>query len=130
MIKTYRKTATIKAEQFDGSNDMINKYHIEFDDACGFPFRIETMQGWIGLAVGDWVATGVNGEHWPIYDYIFWKTYAELPAIPKVWGDAIEKFKANHYKLSELFNEWEWNYYEQELIARAWLDGYRVEEDK
>ena len=51
-----------------------------------------------------------------------------LLMIPKVWGDTIEEFKANHYKLSELFNEWDWNYDEQELIARAWLDGYQVEE--
>ena len=50
--------------------------------------------------------------------------------IPKVWGDAIEEFKANHYKLSELFNEWDWNYYERELIARAWLDGYRLGANK
>lgn len=28
----------------------------------------------------------------------------------------IEEFKANHYRLSKLFNEWEWNYDEQELL--------------
>ena len=28
MIKTYRKTAIIKAEQFDGSNEMIEKYKL------------------------------------------------------------------------------------------------------
>ena len=52
----------------------------------------------------------------------------KLPVIPKVVGDTIEEFKANHYKLSELFNEWDLNYDEQELIACAWLDGYQVEE--
>lgn len=52
-----------------------------------------------------------------------------LPVIPKVWGDTIEEFKANHYRLSEIFTEWDWNYDEQELIARAWLlGGWRVEE--
>ncbi|MEA5158628.1 DUF1642 domain-containing protein [Lactiplantibacillus plantarum] len=54
----------------------------------------------------------------------------DLPVIPKAWGDTIEEFKANHYRLSEIFAEWDWNYDEQELIARAWLDGYQVEEDK
>ena len=128
MIKVYRKTGTIKAEQFDGSNDMINKYHIEFDEAYVLPFRIETIQGWIGLAVGDWIETRVNGEHCPIADDVFKQTYAELPVIPKVYGDTIEEFKANHYKLSEMFAEWDWNYDEQEMIVRAWLDGYQVEE--
>lgn len=47
----------------------------------------------------------------------------DLPVIPKVWGDTIEKFKANHYRLSEIFTEWDWNYDEQELIARAWVLG-------
>lgn len=53
----------------------------------------------------------------------------DLPVIPKVWGDTIEEFKANHYRLSEIFTEWDWNYDEQELIARAWVLGvWRVEE--
>lgn len=54
----------------------------------------------------------------------------DMPVIPKVYGDMIEDFKAGHYKLSELLNEWDWNYDEQELIARAWLDGYQVEVEK
>jgi hypothetical protein len=53
----------------------------------------------------------------------------DLPVIPKVWGDTIEEFKDNHYRLSEIFTEWAWNYDEQELIARAWVLGvWRVEE--
>lgn len=129
MIKVYRKMGAIKAEQFDGSKNMINKYHIEFDEAYVLPFRIETIQGWIGLAVGDWIETRVNGEHCPIADDVFKKTYAELPVIPKAWADTIEEYKANHYRLEKMFTaEWILNYDEQELIARAWLDGYQVEE--
>ncbi|MCF1424468.1 DUF1642 domain-containing protein [Lactiplantibacillus plantarum] len=79
---------------------------------------------------GVWIMTGDNGEHWMVADSVFKKTYAELPVIPKVWGDTIEEFKANRYRLGEMFTEWDWNYDEQELIARAWLDGYQVEEDK
>ncbi|WP_434433801.1 hypothetical protein [Lactiplantibacillus paraplantarum] len=30
MIKAYRKTATIKAEQFDGSNEMVERYDMGF----------------------------------------------------------------------------------------------------
>ena len=52
MARTYRKTATIKAEQFDGSDEMVDKYGIrkdteymisddplEYDNA---PYQIET----------------------------------------------------------------------------------------
>lgn len=53
----------------------------------------------------------------------------DLPVIPKVWGDTIEEYKANHYRLEKIFDAWIWNYDEQELIARAWLLGvWRVEE--
>lgn len=138
MIKTYRKTATIKAEQFDGSDEMVNKYHVRCDtkymvsdDPLEYhtvPYEIETFDGcWLNIDVGDWIATGANGEHWTIADDVFKQTCAELPVIPKVWADTIEEYKANHYRLYEIFTEWSWNYDEQELIARAWLDGYQVE---
>ena len=128
MIKKYRKTATIKAEQFDGSNEMVNKYRIEYDEAYMVPFRIETLEGWIGIKACDWIATGVNGEHWPIADEVFKKTYAKLPVISRVWANTIEEYKANHYRLSEIFTEWDLGYGGQDVIARAWLDGYQVEE--
>ncbi|WP_159074703.1 hypothetical protein [Levilactobacillus brevis] len=54
----------------------------------------------------------------------------ELSVISKSWADTIEEYKANHYRLNEIFTEWSWNYDEQELIARAWLDGYQVEADE
>ena len=149
MIKIYRKTATIKAEKFDGSNEMINKYHIEIDDAYGCPFRLETLEGWLGVNIHDWIATGVNGEHWPIADDVFKKTYAELPVIPKVASDWIEKCKHDGTSVGDMLcserrpekmRDWmaltpgtyEFNqrrYKEhQELVARAWLDGYQVED--
>ena len=53
----------------------------------------------------------------------------DLPVIPEVWGDTIKEFKANHYRLSEIFTEWAWNYDEQELVARAWLDGVWLVEE-
>ncbi|ANK66907.1 hypothetical protein AYR55_03825 [Loigolactobacillus backii] len=75
MIKTYRKTDTIKAEQFDGSDNMINKYHIEFDEAYVLPFRIETIQGWIGLAVSDWILIDKNGLFSSATDEFFKENY-------------------------------------------------------
>lgn len=149
MIKIYRKTGTIKAEQFNGSNEMVKKYHIDFDDPYVLQFRIETMQGWEWLAVGDWIATGVNGEHWPIVDDVFKNTYIELPVIPEAVADWIEECKQKHISIGDMLcserrpeqmRDWmaltpgtyQFDYarYQkyQELVARAWLDGYRVEE--
>ncbi|MEN2346496.1 hypothetical protein ABC657_08735 [Lentilactobacillus parabuchneri] len=138
MIKTYRKTKMIKAEQFDGSQKMIKKYGIEDSTESGYNdsdwedegLCIPTKEGYLRINNGDWVATGIDGEHWPIADDVFRKTYAKLPVISRVWADTIEEYKANHYRLSEIFTEWDLGYGGQEVIARAWLDGYQVEADK
>lgn len=76
MIKTYRKVATIQAEQFDGSTEMINRYSIYVDDYgnCAIP----TLEGMMELEPGYWIATGVGGEHWAIANDIFKKTYVEV----------------------------------------------------
>ena len=142
MIKIYRKAATVNAEQFDGSDEMAKRYGAELYSESGYGYDavegepdgdgyvLITPEGESLVRTGDWIATGINGEHWAIEDDVFKKTYAELPVIPKVFGDTIEDLKANHYELSEFFNEWKCHYDEQELIARAWLDGYVVEEDE
>ncbi|WND29912.1 DUF1642 domain-containing protein [Lactiplantibacillus plantarum] len=161
MIKVYRKTATIKAEQFDGSEEMIDKYHVRCDTEYMFsddqleysmgPYQIETLEGFLNIGVGDWIATGVNGEHWPIADDVFKQTYVELPVIPKAVADWIEKCKHDGTSVGDMLcyerqpekvRDWieltpgtydfnQRRYAEhQDLIARAWLDGYTVEEDK
>ncbi|AWI40684.1 hypothetical protein LpLQ80_09155 [Lactiplantibacillus plantarum] len=148
MIKIYRKTDTIKAEQFDPENGIIPQgvFEKEYEHTTSgmisamidqletgnqyHNWHVKTLEGDLKVKPGDWIATGVNGEHWPIADDVFKKTYAELPVIPKTWADTIEECKNNHYKLSYIFTEWNLNYDEQELVVRAWLDGYVVEEEK
>lgn len=75
MIKTYKKVATIQAEQFDGSDEMIDRYNIDVDDYgnCAIP----TLEGMMKLEPYDWIATGVDSEHWSIRNNIFKKTYVE-----------------------------------------------------
>lgn len=157
MIKVYRKTATIKAEQFDGSNEMIDKYHVRCDteymlsdDPLEYqtvPYEIETLKGWEYINAGDWIATGIDGEHWPIADDVFKKTYAELPVIPK----NVAKHIVTEHGLSDLIpicggiyramiqtvvygyqkgDIGDWIVNHSDVFARAWLDGYTVEEDK
>ena len=151
MIKIYRKTVTIKAEQFDGSGETIKKYSITPPMPLDPDYTINTIEGDMVLGVGDWIATGINGEHWPIADDVFKRTYAELPVVPKEVADWIEKCKHDGtsvggmlcYELQpEKVRDWiehtpgtydcnQRRYREhQELVARAWLDGYVVEEDK
>ena len=135
----YRKIATIKAEQFDYET-WVHMRHDAYPMVFGDTAKdggmmatnpvIPTLEGDMRVHDGDWIATGVNGEHWPIADDVFRKTYAKLPVIPRVWADTIEEYKANHYRLSEIFTEWDLGYGGQEVIARAWLDGYQVEADK
>lgn len=86
MLKEYRKTATIKAERFDGSEEMMNKYQlIDGRDAFRFNSHIDpekvyivTLEGNFKINTSDWIATGVEGEHWAIADEIFKKTYEEV----------------------------------------------------
>lgn len=152
MIKIYRKTGTIKAEQFDGSNEMIDKYHIEMvegdyaedysmSEAGPAPYAryfLTRVDGDKEISAGDWIATGVDGEHWVIADDVFKKTYAELPVIPKNVAYIIKQAKKGDYKLGWVFNAtylglWRvsvgnWIRTHAETVARAWLDGYQVEE--
>ncbi|KZU36411.1 Phage protein [Lactiplantibacillus plantarum] len=148
MIKVYRKTATIKAEQFDGTKETAEKLGL-------FRYRggwyLETLEGSLAVKNGYWIATGVNGEHWPVLDDIFKKTYAELPVVPKAVADWIEKCKHDGTSVGDMLcserrpekmRDWmaltpgtydfnQRRYAEhQDLVARAWLDGYTVEEDK
>lgn len=82
MIHEYRKKTTIKAEQFDGSAEMMDKYLIvvlgtltrgKVIDGC--PCVLKTKEGAMNLHLGDWIATGIDGEHWVIADDIFHRTY-------------------------------------------------------
>ncbi|ATG86396.1 DUF1642 domain-containing protein [Lactobacillus phage LpeD] len=152
MIKIYHKTATIKAEQFDGSAEMIDKYKIintrfsstaiEFEGAYFLP----TLEGELRVNIGDWIATGIKGEHWAIEADVFKKTYKELPVIPKNVADYLEEYNRSNTTLgdvlcSEKLRSWisytpdyRFNYdsykKRQDLIALAWLIGYQVEGDK
>ena len=141
MIKMYHKTATIQAEQFDGSRELAKKYGIRMMPRATESGMIDTLEGTVVAHYGDWIATGVDGEHWPIADDIFKKTYAELPTIPKSVADWIEKRKHNNpHDLRSTFvfspyadcSKWcgEWIEFHSEIFARAWLDGYQVEEGK
>ena len=82
MLKEYRKTATIKAEQFDGSIKQITRYkvHIVGPTSRGDTsyFLLPTKEGNMKIDKGDYIATGVDGEHWAIDKNIFERTYKRV----------------------------------------------------
>lgn len=148
MIKVYRKTDTIRAEQFDGSDEMVDKYElIDAGTMLGTHHSPELyLTGSGKLNVGDWIATGVSGEHWTIADDVFKQTYAELPVIPNYVAKYIDMAKNNKNRLGntdvvkasidvakygvENIKFADWIDENGDMFARAWLDGYQVEEDK
>ena len=148
MIKIYRKTATIKAEQFDGSNEMAKRYGAELYSDSGYGYDavegepdgdgyvLITPEGELLLRTNDWIVTGANGEHWPIAEDVFKKTYAELPVIPKLIAEYIADMKsqgddiwdATHHFIRD-DNLAEYMEDNSETFARAWLDGFQTEDD-
>lgn len=77
-IRKYRKTATIKAEQFTGEPEQVFKYGMfpDIDNRTNeFQYFLPTKEGDMRINLGDWIATGEKGEHWAIKDDIFKQTY-------------------------------------------------------
>ncbi|KYK53504.1 hypothetical protein AYO51_15420 [Lactiplantibacillus plantarum] len=143
-MKFYRKQP-IEAEQFDGSDAMVDKYElIDAGTMLGTHHSPELyLTGSGKVDVGDWIATGVNGERWLITDEVFKKTYAELPVIPKAVADYMNDYNnlinlSFHSALYEAFDDLfaasqdveHWIEHNSDVFARAWLDGYQVEEEK
>lgn len=145
----YIKTAVTEAEQFDGSQQLVDKYDIMIgstmpDSRVLEPSLcyIQTLEGNLRIHVGDWIATGVNGERWAVTNEIFKQTYSKLPVIYAsvaefiVWckgqntplQDALY-FESDGFMYSKQDEEriggWITNH--QDEFARAWLDGYQIE---
>lgn len=79
MLHEYRKKTTIKAEQFDGSEKMMKHYGIHEANVppmvTDLNLYLPTKEGDMVIKQDDWIATGVDGEHWAIANDIFHRTY-------------------------------------------------------
>ena len=78
MLREYRKTTTIKAEQFTEEPEQVFKYGMfpDIDNRTNeFQYFLSTKEGNMRINLGDWIATGEKGEHWAIKDDIFKRTY-------------------------------------------------------
>ena len=82
MLKEYRKKTTIKAEQFDVSTKQIARYKVRIVGPTSWGdasyFLLPTKEGNMKINKGDWIATGIDGEHWAIDSDIFRRTYEEV----------------------------------------------------
>lgn len=146
----YYKRGLVTAEQLDGTNVMADKYglgpSLKHPESSMW-WAINTLEGQLTVQPGDWIATGVNGEHWPIADDIFRKTYAPLPVIPQAVAYAIEWFQQNDETIGEIWrnlyedvdDDWkqvpnlrepeEWMLDHQDTFTTAWsLGEWEVEE--
>ena len=87
MLHKYRKAALIEAEQVLGRAEaehyqlalswdpMSLNYGEPWFPEDGGTGYLNTKEGPMRVHKGDWIATGVDGEHWCIADDIFRKTY-------------------------------------------------------
>lgn len=146
----YIETGTTEFEQFDGSNEMCEKYGIRPDMettniVTGIPmfYSILTHEGEIFFEVGAWIATGVDDEHHAVEDEIFRRNYKRLPQITDGVAQIIESAKNSNKSLGDVISEVDialtyttiqftdrrdksWILNHSAEFARAWLDGYEV----
>lgn len=75
MLHKYKKIVPIKAEQFDGSDEMMKKYCIT-DDGFGETFTFRKDNNCLPLKRGWWI---VNLGKITVFDYTFtgWKTMSD-----------------------------------------------------
>lgn len=71
----YRKTATIRAVQWWKMGDHPAVLDVLNPVDNSRRFWIDTLEGGHVVTPGDWIATGVKGEHWPIKPDVFAATY-------------------------------------------------------
>ncbi|WP_333603522.1 hypothetical protein [Lactobacillus acetotolerans] len=148
----YIKTGTTEFEQFNETRDQCFKFGIidkalltSVESVAYGPDRyvLSTFGKGEDMVIypTDWIATGVNGEHWAVKDEIFKRTYKKLPKLTRPVSRYLEFCKA-HWNLNDTFLNAEYlvpnnngalevfDYLSEhpDDFARAWLDGYEVVE--
>lgn len=77
-MKKYRKKPiVIEAEQFNGKDLIPPMYFSTNPKLRGTPM-IYTLEGGLKVSKGDWIITGIKGEHYPCKPDIFEATYEEV----------------------------------------------------
>ncbi|MCG0772122.1 prophage protein [Lactiplantibacillus plantarum] len=152
-MKFYRKQP-IEAEQFDGSQTSLFGYEVMPDslldaltgEPAYYSILIDDVESEpddfpddneVSFEIGDWIVNEAD-EIKVMADEEFKQQYAELPVIPENVAYIIKQAKKGDHKLGWVFNAtylglWRvsvgnWIRTHADVFARAWLDGYVVEE--
>lgn len=80
--REYRKTATIRATQWHkmGDHPAVKPIGEALGGTNPGQGWIDTLEGGHIVTPGDWIATGVKGEHWPIKPDVFAASYVPVSA--------------------------------------------------
>lgn len=136
----------LEAEQFNSSEEQAKKLGIiRYRGHWYFP----TLRGDQEVLNGDWIVNKSNSGTCIITDEEFKQQYAELPVIPKNVANYLTDCKRanttigtslsgnivlfSHARSHDMIHDilsWLCPSDNQDLFARAWLDGYKVEADK
>lgn len=150
MIKIHQKQP-IQAEQFDGKQKYMFGHKVISDNSLVDALTHDPVYysilineddsddpkedpNEVVFEIGDWIIKYGEDIHAIVND-IFKKTYAELPVIPKAVADWINEcisigwtrnFLDVCYRAPDPVDKWIDN--NSNMFARAWLDGYQLEE--
>lgn len=77
MPRFRKKPIVIEAIQWfkDGDHPAVKRIPIELVNGCWAVDQIETLEGPMNVIPGDWIITGVEGEHYPCKPDIFEASY-------------------------------------------------------
>jgi hypothetical protein len=80
MAKFRKKPIVIEATQWfkDGDHPAVECRTVNPNLCVGMFFYIKTLEGEHIVTPGDWIITGVKGEHYPCKPDIFEMTYEEV----------------------------------------------------
>lgn len=92
-MKYRKKPVVIEAEQFDGICERpdlelhMGDWDFDWDcKECGQKAhrhgKVKTLEGWHIACPGDWIITGIKGEHYPCKPDIFAATYEPVDGAP------------------------------------------------
>lgn len=105
MIKTYRKTAIIQAQQFNGSDEMIDSYQIRVshgDHIGNKPsYLLHTLKGNMSLKVGDWITNSFQWGRWVVPDNVFKSSYTKVRGYTFKKMSLDEAYKQIKYRIGE-----------------------------
>lgn len=138
MIKVYLKRPVCVERIDELGTGLLDKYEIY--SLSGGMWHPHDEVGHSMLCSGylewcDWIATGADSSHWIIPNALYEQQYGELPVISKELDTYIQLYKRNGYGITDMLYDLNDEvcpdvHLTKDDMARAWLDGYVVEEEK